>query len=393
MTTLVIGDLHLRSAGDPRPAEAVARLLEVERDASLVFAGDALDLPAEATADPIDAIRRAVAHAPSFSRAILDRAARGLRTTFVAGNHDAALATDAGLEAFHDALGLAPEHRSLVVAEPWLVRLADGKVHVEHGHVFEPDGAPPHPLAPIKRDDVGIALLRRFIVPIHAHELVHRNMEAPIFLLARVVLRFGALAPWIVARYVSAASRIVFESGKRFPLEQDRAEGTRRLRSFAARSGLDAETLDLLIASHATPTLARSTATFLRLYLDRVGATFAVLGGSSVGAISRVTTGAWASTPVGMGGLTVAALGALSLVASIVAGGNRYHGRAERALAEGAERTAEITGAKTVVLGHVHVDASGPRYRNTASFAFPRGSEGRPYLRVEDDGEVARAFA
>src|SRR5437868_6014830 len=99
MTTLVIGDLHLLSDGNPAAAQSLSALLRAEPDADVVFAGDALDLAAERTTSPADAIRRSMGSAPELCRALAERAARGVRTTFVAGNHDAAVATDWGLDA------------------------------------------------------------------------------------------------------------------------------------------------------------------------------------------------------------------------------------------------------------------------------------------------------
>ena len=125
----------------------------------------------------------------------------------------------------------------------------------------------------------------------------------------------------------------------------------------------------------------------MRLYLDRVGATSALIAGSSL----AVGGGLSGNGALSVAGVSVAACGAMALVASMLVGANRYRGRAERVLAEGAERIADITGASTVILGHVHVAAEGPRYRNTSSFAFAREGP-RAYLRVERDGAVVRAF-
>jgi hypothetical protein len=309
-----------------------------------------------------------------------------VRTVFVAGNHDAEVARDETTHAIHDALGLTASDREHVQTAPWFHRLADGAVHVEHGHVFDPDGAPTHPLSPVARDDVGIAILRRFIVPVEGHFLVAHNAEAPLPLLMRVIRKYGPRAPWVIGLYLKTAFGTWLSSGDAFPIEGDRAEGARHLERYAAEVGLDHETLALLLEAHATPTRAHRTATFLRLYLDRVIATTAVLSGATMSAAGLAVG---ASAPA-MAGVPLAAVGALALSASILTGTNRYRGRAERALAVGAERAAEITGARTVVLGHVHVDASGPRYRNTASFAF---AAGHPYLVVEDDGTVTRGYA
>ncbi len=383
---LVVGDLHLRGGGDPRPARALLSVLAREPDAELVFAGDALDVAAEPVPTVGEAVRRALSVEPALARAIAERAARGVRTVFVAGNHDAEIGRDEATAALHDALGLRADERAHVATEPWFVHLANGAVHVEHGHVYDPDGAPTHPLAPLARDDVGIAILRRFIVPADAHELVAHNAEAPLPLLMRVIRKYHVKAPWVIGLYVHSAIATCFESGRRFPLAEDRDEGARRLEAFASRVGLDRETLAMLADAHATPTRANATATFLRLYLDRVLATGAIRGGTTM----SVAGAALGGGALAFAGLPLAAVGALSLTASLLAGVNRYSGRAQEALAIGAEQAAEITGARTVVLGHVHVDASGPHYRNTASFAF--GAR-HPFLRVESDGTVTRAFA
>lgn len=387
--TLVVGDLHLRGEGDPRASRALAALLSREPTADVVFAGDSLDLAAEPAATAAAAARATLTAAPGLARALAERAARGLDTVFLAGNHDAAIAHPETTRAIHDALDLAPEHRARVRTEPWFHRIATrgAPIHVEHGHVFDPDGAPTHPLSPVARDDVGISILRRFIVPVRGHFLVAHNAEAPLPLLMRVIRTYGPTAPLVIARYISVALGTFWESGASFPLEGDRQEGSRRLREFAEGVGLDRETLELLVEAHATPTRSQRSATFLRLYLDRVLGTAALVSGSTV-SIAGACLGSSAAT---FAGVSVAAVGALSLSASMLSGGiNRYHGRAQRALATGAERAAEITGARTVILGHVHVDESGPRYRNTASFAF---GAGHPYLTIEDDGTVQRGFA
>jgi predicted phosphodiesterase len=384
--TIVVGDLHVRQSGDPRPARALAALLSREPATSVVLAGDTLDLAAEPVATAGEAARRTLQHAPELARAIAERASRGVPTTFIAGNHDAAIAHPDTTRAIHEALELSPEHRAFVRTEPWFHRLADGAVHVEHGHVYDPDGAPTHPLASIARDDVGISILRRFIVPVGGHFLVAHNAEAPLPLLMRVIKTYGPRAPQVIYKYIASAVSTWMQSGNAFPLQGDRREGEQRLNEYANEVGLDRDTLAMLLDAHATPTRARRTETFLRLYLDRVLATTAVISGTTVSAAGA----ALGSSTVALAGVPVAAVGALCLSASLLVGVNRYHGRAERSLAVGAERAAEITGAKTVILGHVHVDVGGPRYRNTASFAFMPHN---PYLVVEHDGTITRAHA
>ncbi len=391
-TSLVIGDLHLRTFASPSVVASFLELLRCEPDAHLVLSGDSLDVAAE-PCSPAEAIARILGRFPEVGAALASRAARGVRTTFVAGNHDAAVATPDGLEALRGAIGVTGADRACIDATPWFLRLAGGLVHVEHGHVFDPDGAPTHPLAPTPRDDVGISILKGFIVPVGAHELVHVNAETPLRLLTRVLVKYGPRTPQIIAHYIGTAMGTVRRAGKNFPIAEDRELARSRLAEFGAREGLDPETLEALHAAHATPTMASSTEAFLRLYLDRVFATIALCAGTGLATAGMVGLATPVGVPAIVCGVPLATAGALALAASIVAKSNRYQGRADRALHAGADAIADITGARTVVLGHVHVASEGPRYRNTASFAFTPGDLGRPYLRVFGDGEVTRAFA
>src|SRR5262249_27358989 len=152
------------------------------------------------------AAKHLLASYPDFARAIAERAGRGVRTTFLAGNHDASVASPPVVAAIHAALDLSPSDRVHVRASPWVTRVGpEGPVHVEHGHGFDPDGAPAHPLSPNIRDDVGIRILKRFVVPVGGHELVHANAEPPIKLLARVFRQYGPRAPYVVGKYIHAA--------------------------------------------------------------------------------------------------------------------------------------------------------------------------------------------
>lgn len=357
------------------------RLLRREPDASIVFAGDTLDFAAEGNDDDAHAARRLLAAFPELARALADRAARSVSTIFLAGNHDAAVASPNVLRAIHDGLGLDPSDRVHVRASPWFTRVGD--VHIEHGNVFDPDGAPAHPLAPQIRDDVGIRILKRFVVPIGGHDLVHTHAEPPLKVLTNVFRIYGARAPLIVAKYLQAAVRTASESGKRFPLHEDRLAGEERLESFAAEVELDRDTLERLLDAHATPTMARFTSACLRLYLDRVSACAAMaIGGTT----------ALLAPPLFPIGASLATLGALSLAASLVAGVNRYGSRAREKLASGAEMTAAITGARAVVMGHVHVAIDAGVYRNTGSFAFAPDAA-RPFIKVVDGTDLLAGVA
>src|SRR5438309_2254694 len=68
--TLVIGDLHLLSDGDPRPARALVRLLEAQRSAPVIFAGDTLDLAAERASTAPRAATCALSSSPELMAAL-----------------------------------------------------------------------------------------------------------------------------------------------------------------------------------------------------------------------------------------------------------------------------------------------------------------------------------
>jgi UDP-2,3-diacylglucosamine pyrophosphatase LpxH len=72
-------------------------------------------------------------------------------------------------------------------------------------------------------------------------------------------------------------------------------------------------------------------------------------------------------------------------------GHDRYTGTVTERLKTSASRVAEATGSKLVIFGHTHRESSAPGYVNTASFAFPRESPGRPFLEIEGTAEEPRA--
>jgi UDP-2,3-diacylglucosamine pyrophosphatase LpxH len=385
--TLVIGDLHLCSVDNHGGAAALERLLADHPDWPIVFNGDTLDLAAESTRNGAEAVHRCLDPFPALVARLRERAERGVRLQFLAGNHDAAIATAEATEALHLALGLSESARRHVTTSPWFTLLANGRIHVEHGHAFEPDGAPSHPLSPSPRDDVGIIVMRDFVVPVGAHSLVHSHDEPPLRQLMRLFRKYRRRAPWIMARYVRVASRTVMQSGRRFPLALDRRHGDDRLEAFGERVGVSTKTLNAMRAEHATPTRARAMNTLLRLYLDRVAATSALVSGTAI-----ALTSAWFAPQVAAAGVAGATVGGLALATSLAFGVDRYGGRSRRMLAEGAERLAAITDVERVIFGHVHVIDEGPRYSNTSSFAFPCDPRGRSYLLVADDGTITRGF-
>src|SRR5687767_943779 len=132
------------------------------------MAGDLFDLSVATPEDAGATLARLLFRHIEVKRAFEEHVRRGAPLSIVAGNHDAALASEASRSALLDALGLARD--APVTVSPWFVRR--GVLHIEHGHLYDPDNAPVHPLAPwsTETEPLGIALTRRFLAPSRALE-------------------------------------------------------------------------------------------------------------------------------------------------------------------------------------------------------------------------------
>jgi len=383
MATLIVGDVHLRRDADDGTATALAALIRAGGWSEITSSGDLIDLAGESVHAPFEpSIRSVLGAHDSLRTALAEHADRGGTIRVLGGNHDDELATSSGVEALRDGLGLAGATRDRVVAAPWFARLGPcGDVHVEHGHQYDPDNALPHSLTPPDPawNSLGIGLMRRFIAPLGAHALVHSNGRAPLPALVHTFEVFGARLPLIVARYVLTAVREVARAGDAYPSREAANRAGALMEAFVVTSRLTREQVEAVAALRAEPTLSSARETFFRLYLDRV---FALI----------VATAAGASVLAGGPGRRLALASATVLVVSILARTNRYGGRVGTALHAAADAIVAATGARTVVMGHVHEAVEHGSYINTGSFAFPGASPGRPYVSIDDDGQVARRF-
>src|SRR5690606_16338269 len=115
-------------------------------------------------------------------------------------------------DALLDALEV--DRRARLEVSPWFVRR--GSVHVEHGHLYDPDNAPSHPLAPwsIATEPLGIALTRRFLAPNGVFAFAHAHETTPLAGLLRTFRLYGPRAPLIVYRYFATAIRLCLEAGR-----------------------------------------------------------------------------------------------------------------------------------------------------------------------------------
>jgi hypothetical protein len=377
---VIVGDVHLTREHSAPVASALAALLRANAGAAVVFAGDLFDLAAETGRGTVSAAIQAVLGAhPALRSALASHLGAGAPIWLLGGNHDDELVTPEGIAAFAEGLGLDAHDRDLLHATPWFARLGPlGELHVEHGHHYDPDNAPAHPLAPPDRAwrSLGIGLMHAFVAPSGAHALVHANDRTPLQCLVRAVELFGPRAPAVIVRYFAAAAGELSRAGRRYPRARAHALGEAEVERFAARWALRSDEVRALVRAGATPTLSSLRATFFRLYWDRVAAT-------------AVASVAACSAALGGPGRRAALVAAGALAVSIAAGRNRYRGRVAAALAHSAEQIAMQTAARAVVFGHVHSPDTRGAYTNTGSFAFPGGATGRPYVLVAHPGARA----
>lgn len=372
--TLVVADVHL-TRQTPRPVAAdLARLFTEHPGARVYVAGDLFDRSAEAA--PTPSVDEVLGAHPGLARALGEHLERGGELRLAAGNHDA----DVGREGFGDtlarALRLGPEARGRLSTTPWFFR--DGSLHLEHGHVFDPDNAPGHPLvhgAP----SLGVRFVHDFIAPTGAYAYLNRNDKLPLELFTEAFTRYGARGPHVVATFFRASFAALANAGPFYDLDAERASGDALLDAFALGADVSADALRGLLSAQEAPTLARLGGTFARLYLDRVAFTMALLSSLGLAASGR-RRAALALAAVGMG----------CMLSSWAAGYNRYAGRVVTRLAAGAELVAGATGASLVVLGHAHSPEVTDGYANPGTFSFSPG-ETRTFLELHQAGDRVTA--
>ena len=374
---IIVSDLHLDRGVDTAVTRDLAELVVTHPGHEIVLNGDVLNLSTERPGfEPASVVEQYLLGKTALVHALRAHLARGDSVTFLGGNHDAAL----GLPGVERAIRrvLAVDHAGSLACLPWFARR--GLVHIEHGHLYDADNAPNHPLvAPTWRTEpLGIAITRRFLAPHRALEFCHRHDTTPMAGLRRVFALYGPRAPKVVLGYFAYAARQCRSTWHKRCLLAEQLEGQQMLATYAAAQGVEPDAVSRLLHDIPRPTHQRLRRTFARLYLDRVVASV-----GSVGGAAALVAGA------PMSGLLLAGAGTTYLGASLARGKNRYAGVVELALRDAALRIAEITGAEMVVMGHTHDEDYTPVYVNTGSFAYPN-EPGRPFVRVGADGSVER---
>jgi UDP-2,3-diacylglucosamine pyrophosphatase LpxH len=389
--TLILADLHLTRHTPEVVSRDLVRLVEAHHGANLVFAGDLFDLSAEAASSRDDGtspgrlergrnqngIEEGLRRYPDVARSFAEHVDRDGALYVVSGNHDAEMGTGNMPASIADILGLRGDARARIHTTPWFFRL--GNVHVEHGHLYDPDNAPAHPLV-VSARSLGVHFVEQFIAPTGAFAFLNANDSTPLKLFVSSFAWYGKRAPYVIYRFFHAATTALLTSGPFFDGERARAAaGHERLPAFAAGQGLSVDAAERVLALRAAPTLESMRRTFARLYLDRVLATVGVAGGlTALGFGHPLAGGAFASA------------GAAIMAASWATGHDRYKGNVAERLERGARAVAEASGAKLVVFGHTHREAIAGAYANTGSFAFPGRAPGRPFLEIEGSLEAPR---
>jgi hypothetical protein len=344
-----------------------------------VLAGDIFNLSLDAPSrDPAESVQSIVAAYPELVAALARHLKAGHAVTLIGGNHDAGVVARGTRPRLLSLCGVTDARLTI---EPWFIRRGD--IHIEHGHVYDPDNAPAHPLAAWspETEPLGISLTRRFLSPHDAFAFAHAHHTTPLQGLKRAFETFGRRAPLMVLHYFATSSRLTAEAAVPERLAAEKARGAAALPEFALRTGLPRERVQALLDALPRPTHEAFGATFFRLYFDRVVATLGVAGG-----LSRVLVGGLAGGAVGG---AVALSSALYLRRSVMQGVDRYSSLPVQRLHAGAKLVRQITDAKTVIFGHTHCEDEAEGYVNSASFTYT-GRRGAPYLQVDDHGVVTR---
>lgn len=371
---IVIGDLHL-TRHTPRAVSAdLSRLLADHPGDTVVLAGDFFDLSTDAPyAERRDAIEGVFAVHEDARRAMGRHLDGGGEITLLGGNHDADLGQRDVGPALLDAVGPSTEGRRRLTTCPWFWRHRG--VHFEHGHLYDPDNAPSHPLI-VGEPSLGVHFSAEFIHPTGAHRYLQQNDETPLKLFLSSFRWYGPRAPYVIYRYFHAAVAALSRSGPLYRGAPERRQGEAMHARYAEEMGVPESTVEAILSLGAPSTLESWPGTFARLYLDRVMATLLMTSGLGAAALGPKKSGA-----------ALATLGAMLMTTSWLSGHNRYRGNVVDHLTTAARRIARETDARLVVFGHTHRQCVAEPYANTGAFGFPEpGSPGRPYLTIEWDG-------
>lgn len=375
---LVVGDLHLGPATPAGAEDALVELLGWHQPNELICLGDLFDLSADTSGLPPHAsVVGYFERFPQLTRAFRSLLASGRALTLVVGNHDAELGATGVRDAILAHFGLGTTVRFAI--EPWWVRR--GMLHLEHGHVWDPDNAPIHPLIATRHDNepLGVALTRRVLAPTGAYQFAHAHQTTPLAGLIRALRELQLQAPEVIVRYFVTGARIFWRAAN-LHHESTKRAGELAIDDYARAQGVSRATLAKLASIRPTPRHADPAAAFARLYLDRAAATVTALI-STAASVARND----------FGYLLVAAAGVIYLGCSRGNRAHRYSASLQQRALAAARGIGPLVDATTVVFGHTHVAEASPGYANVGAFGFPT-RDGRPYLVFGDDSKLYRGW-
>jgi len=375
-SAIILSDLHLGPTCPPDAADAASSVIRRHPGHETILLGDTFDLSLDpVTLDPALSVSNYLARYPDFSQALREQLQHNVPVTMLAGNHDAQLAQPQVRGKILEQLDLTD--RAPLNCGLWCVQR--GGLHLEHGHVHDPDNAQTHPLvAPSPNTEpLGIAMMRQVLAPSNALYFAHAHELTPLDGLAQAFVLLGKKAPRLVTRYYAEALRIVARA-KPATFVDEASLGQDRLPEFAEASGIGIDSLQRMLDVRVAPRHHHKKAVIRRLYLDRSLAT-ALFWSTSVLGVTTFAPAFWA-----ISGISVA-----FLAASLARGKNRYSGSLVSRLRFAALSVRELLDARAVVFGHTHVEETCLGYVNNGSFGFG-GTRGRSYLLLESPETLLR---
>jgi predicted phosphodiesterase len=376
---VVLSDVHLAHQGRDEVANDLARLVDAHPGHEIVLNGDIFNLSQDPRGrDPAESAAAMIRGKPRLRSALRRHIASGSPLTLVAGNHDAAVQLPAVRPAMLEVLELGEDAPFRI--EPWFIRR--NGVHIEHGHVYDPDNAPAHPLsAPSYRSEpLGVSLVRRFLGQHDGFVSAHQHEAPPSKNIKYAFEQVGARAPLVILHFFAVSALVCAETALRSRLTAERRRGEAELGRFVAEKGVPEAALRALLDAGPVPTHTSFRRTFMRLYYDRMLATAAI----PAGLLASLLLG-------GSGGAVLAAVSLAYVVGSMSGGVNRYPNGMPTHLRSGAVLVRRLTGAEMVLMGHSHREDETDGYLNSGSFGYTLRSE-RPFVRVDEYGRVKRRF-
>ncbi len=374
---VIASDVHLSHGSSRDAAGALSRLISAHGGYEIVLSGDIFNLSSDAPGrEPMSSVLDMLRPHAELRSALRSHLASGAPVTLLAGNHDAAVMRSELRPALLESLDLGPD--APFENLPWFIRR--GSVHVEHGHVYDPDNAPTHPLwyAGPEAEPLGVALTRRFVAPNDAFDFAHEHEVTPLAGFLKAVRVFGPRTPLLVTRYFRTAAALCWEATRDDLTSRVQRAGEQQVPRYAELTELPVELVHRLLEGLPEPTHHDLRETFFRLYFDRVLASVGTVTGIGAGALLRSRSA-----------FALGLLAAGYLLGSGRKSANRYRARPVECLREAAQSVRELTDASLVVFGHVHVEDAAPGYINSASFTYHEGP-GWPYVHVAEDGRAER---